>query len=64
MRITTLAAHCAWLERRKRELGLTGNSFVPANSGTRRTPEKRALLARLEQVRKTAAHPLKFTAKY
>ena len=64
MRTITLAEHCAWLERRKQELGLTGDAYVPVNSGTRRTPEKRALLKRLEQIRRSATRPLRFTAKY
>jgi hypothetical protein len=33
-----------WLAQRKAELGLEGRDYVPVNNGSRRTPEKRALL--------------------
>lgn len=35
---------------RKAELGLTGDNYVPRNSGRRRTPEKRAILAELKRM--------------
>jgi hypothetical protein len=35
---------------RKAELGLTGYDYVPRNSGRRRTPEKRAILAELKRM--------------
>jgi hypothetical protein len=34
----------AWLSRRKVELGITGQDYVARNDGSRRSPEKRALL--------------------
>lgn len=42
--IITLKEMSARIEKRKAELGLVGNNYVPKNSGLRRTPEKRALL--------------------
>ena len=36
--------------RRKAELGLTGDNYVPRNTGRRRTPEKRAILAELKRM--------------
>lgn len=38
------------LAERKAALGLTGYDYVPRNSGRRRTPEKRAILAELKRM--------------
>ncbi len=48
MKRTTLKEQGEWIARRKAELGLTGNDYVPTNSGTRRTASKKALLKRIE----------------
>ena len=44
MNITTLEEMSARIEKWKAERGITGNDYVPRNSGKNRTPEKRALL--------------------
>lgn len=49
MIVTTLAEQAAFLARRKAELGITGNDFVLANSGRRRTEAKRELLEVIER---------------
>lgn len=64
MKFTTLSAQSAWLDRRKKELGLSGEDYVAANNGARRSPGKRALLRRLEQIRKASARSLAFKANY
>ncbi len=48
MRRTTLKEQGEWVARRKAELGLAGNDYVPANSGARRTASKKALLDKIE----------------
>ncbi|MEO8559963.1 MAG: hypothetical protein ABI439_12925 [Rhodospirillales bacterium] len=48
MRRTTLREKGEWIARRKAELGLAGNDYVPANSGTRQTASKKALLEKIE----------------
>jgi hypothetical protein len=63
MKKTTLEAQSAWLEKRKAELGYSGNDFVAANPGERRTPEKRALLKRLEALRANNDKALDFSRK-
>ena len=44
MNVITLEEMSERIEKRKAELGLTGNDYVPRNSGISRTTEKRALL--------------------
>ena len=38
-----------WIEKRKKDLGLSGNGYVMANSGVNRTLEKRKLLDTINQ---------------
>ena len=52
------------IDARKKELGIVGNDFVPINSGKRRTPEKRALLQRLDDLAAEKGVFAKFRAKY
>jgi hypothetical protein len=61
---TTLQAQSDWLERRLSELGYSGHDFVAPNSGSRRTPEKRALLRKLIELRQRSEDALKFTAVF
>lgn len=51
MRKITIEEQRAWLEKRKSELGISGDNFVPRNNGKRRTTSKRTLL---EELRKMA----------
>jgi hypothetical protein len=44
MRILKLSELAAHIERRKAQLGLSGDDYVLPNSGNFRTPEKRDLL--------------------
>lgn len=62
--LRSLDEQSAWLDRRKRELAIPlGPMPELRNSGRRRTPEKRALLARLDEVaRMNRREPL--PAKY
>jgi hypothetical protein len=48
MNVVTLEELKRRIDVRRRALGLRGESYVPENSGVRRTPQKRALLAELE----------------
>ena len=59
----TLEQQSAWLAKRKRELGLSGRSYVPVNSGTRRTPGKQALLDKLAEINRTSKRALRFLAR-
>ncbi len=56
----TLEQQSAWLAKRKRELGLSGRDYVPANSGARRTAAKRALLEKLAEINRTSGRALRF----
>ena len=62
MIVTTLAEQAAWLAKRKAELGITGNEFVPANSGKRRTEAKRELLDVLEREARARGQEPRFKA--
>ena len=64
MIVTSLNRQSEWLAKRKKERGLSGRGYVPANSGARRSPEKRALLALLAQLRQRSAKALRFTANF
>jgi hypothetical protein len=46
---TTIADKERWLARRKAELGIEGRNYVKANSGIRRTEQKRALLRAINE---------------
>lgn len=48
------------IDARKAELGLTGFDYVRRNSGERRTPEKRALLAAMKRVDEDLGRPSPF----
>lgn len=63
MKRVTLNQQSAWLAKRKRELGLSGRGYVPANSGTRRTPAKRALLDKLAEIGRISKRALRFVAR-
>ena len=60
----TLEQKSAWLAKRKKQLGLGGMDYVPVNPGTRRTPGKRLLLAKLAEVGRKSRRALRFTAKF
>jgi hypothetical protein len=64
MKFTTLARQSIRLERRKRSLGLTGDRYVAVNSGTRRSPEKRALLQKLAQLALDKGRMRRFPGKF
>ncbi len=51
------------IDARKAELGWTGNDYVRRNSGERRTPEKRALLAAMKRVDDELGRPSPFDPK-
>jgi hypothetical protein len=59
----TLEQQSAWLAERKRELGLSGRDYVPANSGRRRTAAKQALLDKLAEVARTSKRALRFVVR-
>ena len=61
---TTLKAQSEKLAQRKAELRLTGRDYVLANSGGRRTPEKRALLAKLREIASANPRAFKFKANF
>lgn len=63
MKRVTLEQKSAWLAKRKRELGLRGRNYVPANSGTRRTLAKLALLEKLADIRRTSSRAFRFLAR-
>lgn len=52
------------IERRKKELGLTGNNYVKSNSGKNRTPEKRALLKAIDSNAKKQGRRPTFKSNY
>jgi hypothetical protein len=56
--------HVRRVEARKKALGITGNDFVPKNSGIARTPEKRALLKALNEAVRARGGKPKFDANY
>jgi hypothetical protein len=56
----TLEQQSAWLAERKRQHGLSGRDYVPANSGARRTVAKQALLDKLDEIRRTSNRALRF----
>jgi hypothetical protein len=61
MRIVDIREKERWLEARIHELGLTQDDFIRArNNGSRRTPEKRALLRRIEEEARRRGRPLPF----
>lgn len=64
MKYATLDAQGEWLDRRKRELGLDGDSYVAPNSGRRRSPGKRALLRKLDEIKAESPRALAFQANY
>ncbi len=64
MTSTTLKAQNQWLAKRKLELGLSGTGYVPSNDGQRRSPSKRALLAKLRKAAQGSPVALKFKAKF
>lgn len=64
MNETTLQAQSDWLDRRLSELGYRGHDFVALNSGARRTPQKRALLRKLEELRQRNDKALAFSANF
>lgn len=47
MKKISLEAHARQLAERKKRLGLSGRDYVAKNDGTRRSPEKKALLEEL-----------------
>lgn len=63
MRKTTLKEQERFIEKRKAELGISGDNYVPANSGTRRSPSKRALLQELENTARKQGRKVPFSSK-
>lgn len=64
MKYVTLNEIGESVERRKAELGLTGDDYVRPNSGAYRTLEKRALLQAVQRmVEQSGARP-RFVANY
>ena len=53
-----------WLVSRKRELGITGNNFIPRNDGTRRTQSKRELLKAIADSAAEQGRQPPFPAKF
>lgn len=64
MKPTTLKAQSDWIEQRRAELGGKIDALIVPNSGVRRTPEKRALLRKLDEIRLNNPTALRFSAKY
>lgn len=64
MKYETLNQRAKAIEERKAALGISGDSFVPANSGRKRTASKRALLSAIgrEAKRQGRAAPFAVTA--
>lgn len=56
----SLAAYAERLAARKAALGVE----APANDGSRRTPQKRAILRELEEAQRAEGREPKFTANY
>ncbi len=59
----TLEQQSGWLAKRKRQLGLRGRDYVPANRGGRRTATKQALLDRLDEIRRSSKRALRFLTR-
>jgi hypothetical protein len=62
MRCTTIEEQAAYLERRKKELGITGDEYVPVNQGGRRTESKKALLRSLKDAAEKQGRKPRFKA--
>ncbi|MFA7431422.1 MAG: hypothetical protein WCZ23_14785 [Rhodospirillaceae bacterium] len=60
MKRVDFASYAARLEERKAALSIE----APANDGSRRTPEKRALLKELEEAQRARGKKPVFTAAY
>lgn len=59
-----LEDHERRLIQRKAELGIQGQDYVPVNSGTRRTDEKRAVLQSIAENAHAQGREPRFTAKF
>ena len=64
MKSITIEQQEANLEKRKAELGLSGNSFVSANTGENRTESKRALLTELDKTKSRNGSKRAFKANF
>jgi hypothetical protein len=64
MTYTTLERQSAYLDQRTAELGLQGDAYVALNSGSRRSPEKRALLRKLADLANENGSSPRFFANY
>jgi hypothetical protein len=64
MRVIALTDLEKRIDRRKAELGITGDDFVPHNNGKHRSPGKRALLQRLREIAAEKGTPPKFGANF
>jgi hypothetical protein len=64
MKRISLEEHLSRLARRRRELGIAPDASPPANTGRRRTPEKRALLEAIAKNAKEAGRKPRFKAKH
>ncbi len=52
------------IDQRKAELGIVGNNYAPLNSGSRRTPAKRAMLGALRDLAEVKGQKSKFKANF
>lgn len=64
MRKITIEEQKDWLERRKAELGISGDNFAPSNNGKRRTASKRALLDELRELAERDGQEPPFKANF
>jgi hypothetical protein len=58
----TLEEKARLIARRKAELGLEGQDYVPVNSGARRTEDKRRLLRTIDREVRASGATLRFQA--
>ena len=64
MRILKLSELAAHIERRKAELGLSGDDYVMPNSGKIRTPEKRDLLRAMAEETAARGNEPRFRSEF
>jgi hypothetical protein len=64
MKRTTLEQQARMIEDWKRQNGITGRDYVPANNGTRRTASKRGLLLALAKDAAQRGRSPNFPAKF
>jgi hypothetical protein len=59
----TLEEKARWLAKRKVELGLEGQDYVPVNAGARRTEAKRELLRTIDREARAQGVAPRFEAR-